>query len=192
MTETVKPPPSLEEVPQGDPGPSFWVVVWGKLQTAGKWLLRFLVGPGAVLVLVVVAILLVVFGFKNIQIGGLLGKILGRKSPSKKAIDVANTVPEGRVDKDGKIIPKGQPDSKGMTQAVVVPIKDPGIFSNPDTVVFTPPGEDQVEVQLPDGVKAKDVDKVVIVKPGEFVVTVKNGSSVKANDVDDLLKKYGS
>jgi hypothetical protein len=184
-TSILPPPLPPEEVP------SFWEVALGKLKAAGKWLLRFLVGPGAALVLVVGAILLVALGVKNVQIGGLLGTLLGKKKPGKKAIDVANTVPEGRVDRDGKIIPQGEPDSKGITQAVVVPIKDPGIFSNPDTVVFTPPGEEEVEVELPDGVKAKDVDKVVVVKPGEFVVTVKDNSSVTATDVEDLLKKYG-
>jgi hypothetical protein len=78
-----------------------------------------------------------------------------------------------------------------MTQAVVVPIKNPGMFSNPDTVVFTPPGETKpVEVQLPDGVKAKDVDTVVVVKPEKFVVTVKDKSGIPAKKVDDLLNKY--
>jgi hypothetical protein len=183
-------PPAPPMAPQEPPEPSFWEVLWAKLVSFGKALMRFLIGPGAALVVVVVAILLVAMGVKNVQIGGILGKLLGKKSPGKKAIDVANSVPEGRVDKDGKIIPQGEPDSKGMTQAVVVPIKDPGIFSNPDTVVFTPPGEEEVEIELPDGVKAKDVDKVVVVKPGEFAVTVKDNSSVSTKDVDDLLKKY--
>jgi hypothetical protein len=122
----------------------------------------------------------------------VLGKLFGKKNPEKKAIDVANSVPEDRVDAKGKLIPQGKPDSKGMTQAVVVPIKDPGVFSNPDTVVFQPPDEPKpVEIQLPVGVKARDVDKVVVVKPEKFVITVKSESKVPAKSVDDLLAKYG-
>jgi hypothetical protein len=85
------------------------------------------------------------------------------------------------------VIPIGTPDAKGITQAVVVPIEPPSIFSNPDHVVI----QDPVVVELPEGVKAKDVDKVVVVSPEIHVVTVKNTSTVKAKDVDDLLAKYG-
>jgi len=149
------------------------------------------VGPGVVLVLVVVAIILVSLGIKNIQIGGLIGRIFGKKKPEHTAIDVANSVPTARVDDKGKIIPIGVPDSKGMTQAAVVPIQNPGIFSNPDHVVFTPPGDTKpIEIQLPVGVKAKDVERVIVVKPTKFVVTVKDKSGIKAATVDDLLKKY--
>lgn len=172
--------------------PSAWDNALAKAKSILKWMGQKLLGPGAALIVVVVAIILVAIGFKNLQIGGLLGKLLGRKLPSNKAIDVANTIPKDRVDTNGKLIPQGEADSKGMTQAVVVPIKDPGVFSNPDTVVFTPPGETKaVEVQLPDGVKAKDVETVIIVQPEKFVVTVKDTSGVKAKTVDDLLKKYG-
>lgn len=183
------PMPELEPDPQE---PSFWQVVVGKLKAIGKWCARNLAAPGVALLIVVGAVLLVAAGFKNIQIGGILGKLFGKKKPETKAIDVANTVPKDRVDDKGKIIPQGEPDSKGMTQAVVVPIQDPGLFSNPDTVVFTPPGEDKpVEIVLPDGVKAKDVEKVIVVKPEKFVVTVKDKSGITGKKVDDLLKKYG-
>jgi len=148
--------------------------------------------PGAAVILVLVAVVLSLLGFKNIQIGGLLGKLFGKKNPENSAIDVANSVPDGRVDENGNLIPKGVADSRGHTQATVVPIKKPGIFSDPNTVKFRPPGSDSdVEVKLPVGVKAKDVDKVIVVKPGEFAVSVKDDSSVSAKDVDDLLSKYG-
>lgn len=151
-----------------------------------------LLAPGAALVLVILAVLLVAMGAKELKIGGLLAKLFGKKDPEHKALDVANSVAPSRVDKDGKLIPPGTTDSKGMTQAVVVPIKEPGLFSNPDTVTFTPPGTDTPkEIALPDGVKAKDVDKVVVVQPGKFVVTVKDNSGVTASHVDDLIAKYG-
>jgi hypothetical protein len=79
-----------------------------------------------------------------------------------------------------------------MTQAPVVAIEAPNVFSNPDTVKFTPPGETKpVEVKLPDGVKANDVEHVVVVKPDTFVVTVKDSSGISGQKIDDLLKKYG-
>lgn len=172
--------------------PSFWSQFWERMKSVFRWIGLNLLAPGAALVVVLLAILLVAMGAKELQIGGLLAKLFGRKDPEQRAIDVANSVPPGRVDKDGKLIPPGTPDSKGDTQAVVVPIKEPGLFSNPDTVEFTPPGADKpIEVQLPDGVKAKDVDKVVVVQPGKFVVTVKDASGVTAAKVDDLLAKYG-
>lgn len=172
--------------------PTFWGSVWEKLKEWGTWAAHKLLAPGVALIVVVVAIVLVAMGAKNLQIGGLLARLLGRQPEGDGKIDVANSVDPDRVDKNGKLIPPGQPDSQGSTQAVVVPIEDPGLFSNPDTVKFTPPGEDKPrEIKLPDGVKAKDVDKVIVVQPEKFVVTVKDSSGVQAKDVDDLLSKYG-
>ncbi len=178
--------------PPPPPEPTFWQRVGGYLATAGKWALHYLLAPGVALLLVAGAILLVSMGAKDLQIGGLLAKLFGKKSDNQ-AIDVANTVPTDRIGTDGKILPIGTPDSKGMTQAVVVPIENTGgLFSNPDTVTVTPPGTDTpIEVTLPDGVKASDVSQVVIVQPGKFVVTVKDSSGIPASRLDELVKKYG-
>ena len=174
---------------------SFGSIAWGYVKRAAKavwWFLkRYILGPLPALLLVAGAILLVVLGAKNVQIGGLLAKLLGRKD-GKKAIDVANTVPEDRVRKDGTVIKPGEPDEKGMTQAKVVAIEKPGLFSNPDTVKIKPEGEKKaITVDLPTGVKAKDVDKVVVVKPEVYAVTVKDNSNVSTKEIDDLLAKYG-
>lgn len=166
---------------------TFWQAAWKWIKRIFRWV----AAPVPALILVALAILLVAMGFKELQIGGLLAKLFGKKE-AKKAVDVANTVPTDRVDKNGKIIPPGTPDTKGMTQAVVVPIQEPGLFSNPDSVKITPPGEDKpITVDLPEGVKAKDVDKVIVVKPDVYVVSVKDSSKVSAGKVDDLLAKYG-
>ena len=166
--------------------PSFWANVW-------KWLKRYVLAPLPAILIVVGAIILVVLGAKNIQIGGLLGKLFGHKNDGKKAVDVANSVPEDRVDKDGKVIPPGTPDAKGITQAVVVPIEPPGIFSNPDKVVINDPeAKKPVVIDLPEGIKARDVDKVVVVKPEVYAVTVKDSTKVSGTTVDDLISKYGS
>jgi hypothetical protein len=172
---------------------SFWARTWQGFRAALAWLGQKVVGPLLAVLVVIGAILLLAMGAKGLQIGGLLGKLLGRKDePEKKTVEIANTIPPGRVDKDGKLIPQGTPDSQGMVQAVVVPVDQPGLFSKPGTVTFTPPGETKpVEVVLPDGVKNQDVAQVVVVSPSVVVVTVKDSSGVPAAQVDDLLKKYG-
>ena len=172
-----------------DSEPTFWQTAWDTTKRAVRAVLAVL---PAILV-VIGALFLVVLGVKNVQIGGLLAKLFGKEGAGPKAIDVANTVPEGRVDKDGNLIPIGTPDSQGITQAKVVPIEQPGLFDHPGEVKIVPPGETKpVVVKLPDGVKAKDVDKVIVVKPEVYAVTVKDTSKVTPKDVDDLLSKYGS
>lgn len=166
---------------------TFWEATWRWI----KKIARAVLAPGVALLIVVGAVLLIVVGGKP-QIGGILGKLFGReRKAAKRAIDVANSVPKGRLDADGNIILPGEPDSKGVTQARVVPVELPGLFDDPGVVKVKPPGEDPIEVELPDGVKAKDVDQVVIVSPEVTVVTVKDTSTVTAKDVEDLLKKYG-
>lgn len=170
-----------------------WKAIWEKIK---KFVRTYLIAPWPALLVIVGAVILVVFGVKNVQIGGILGKLFGHKpvpGPNgEKTIEIANTIPEDRVDSQGKVIPLGVPDSEGVTQAVVVPIQNPGIFSNPKEVTINHPETSKpIKVQLPDGVKAKDVDKVVIVTPEVMAVTVKSSSKVSKQTVDDLLTKYG-
>ncbi len=176
-------------MPEVTQEPTFWQAAWIWVKRVVRWI----AAPLPAILLVVVVVILVVLGFRNIQIGGLLGRLFGvEKAKGKKVVDVANSVPEDRVDQKGQIIPPGTPDSKGQTQAVVVPIEPSGVFSNPDQVKIVPPGETKpVVVDLPDGVKAKDVDKVIVVKPEVYAITVKDKSGIPAERVDDLLAKYG-
>jgi hypothetical protein len=151
-------------------------------------------GPLATLVVIVVAALLVTMGFKELQIGGLLGKILGKKggtNPGGPTVETANTIDPKRVGPDGKLIPQGDPDPKGDTQAVVVPIQPPGLFSDPNTVTYVAPGDTQpTVVPLPTGVTSKQVDQVIVFQPNVVAVTVKDSSGVSSQTVDDLLTKY--
>lgn len=174
-------------------GLSFRQRTWAAFKNTLSWIGAKLLGPLGAVLLILVAFLLVSMGFKELQIGGLLGRLLGKKDPDAEAsIDLANSIDKDRVGPDGKLIEPGTPDSKGQTQAIVVPIEEPGLFSNPDTIKFIPPGEQKpIEVVLPDGVKNKDVDQVLVVKPDVVVVTVKDSSGIPAAKVDDLLKKYG-
>lgn len=173
------PPPQ-----QGPPKDSALTKLWSLAR-------KYVIAPLPVLLLVIGAAVLVALGAKNVQVGGLIGKLLGKKSPETKAIDVANSVPAGRVRADGSIIPIGAHDSKGLTQAQVVPIEKPGMFSDPKVIKVTPPGADKpIEVAVPDGVKAKDVEHVVVVQQEIKAVTVKSTSAIQAHDVDDLIAKY--
>lgn len=171
------------------PEPTFLQAAWTWIKRAA----RTIAAPLPAILLVVGAILLIALGVKNVQIGGLLAKLFGKEDKGgPKAIDVANTVPADRVDKNGNLIPIGTPDSKGITQAQVVPIQQPGMFDDPTEVKVVPPGQTEpIVVKLPDGVKASDVDKVVVVKPEVYAVSVRSSSSVTGKDVDDLLAKYG-
>jgi len=156
-----------------------------------SFLRKYVLAPLPILLLFIGAVVLVVLGVKNVQVGGLIGRLLGRKEGSRSAIDVANSIPEDRVDERGTLIPMGAPDGRGVTQARVVPIQKPGLFDDPDKVKVTDPDSgDTVDVDLPTGVKAKDVDQVVIVTPEVTAVTVKSDSKVSAEDVDTLLDKY--
>lgn len=171
---------------------------WSKFKTSAwawtKKAFHAIAAPLPALLIMAGAIVLVVLGVKNVQIGGILGKLFGKTGQNNKtAVDVANTIPAGRVDSKGNLIPVGVPDATGQTQAVVVPIQPAGLFSDPSTVTVNPPnGAAPVVINLPTGVKSSDVDKVVIVQPEVYAVTVKDTSTVTAQHVDDLIKKYGS
>lgn len=166
-------------------------MTWEKIKAWLKKAFQALLGPVGAVLIIAGAFVLVSLGVKNLQIGGILGALLGRKTPREKAIDAANSIPSDRIGPDGRLIPIGQADEKGMTQVAVVPINDTGLFGDPHTVVFNDPETAApVEVALPTGVKASDVEHVVVVQPGTFAVTVKNSSSVTPQDLDSLLAKY--
>lgn len=191
MPENRYPTPVIIDVTQPSSAPPPAPEPPSKWKKARAFVLKYLVGPIPALLLVVGACILVAVGVKNVQIGGLLGKLLGKTLTPHKAIEVANSVPAGRVREDGTLIKIGEADSKGITQAQVVAIEKPGIFSDPRVIKITPPGASKpIEVQVPDGVKAKDVEHVVVVSPQVLAVTVKSSSPIKAQDVDDLLAKY--
>lgn len=192
-------PDPIKSTPEESFGSKFWrgfkgffIGIWNFIRRLSPKILGLL----AALVVIVIAVLIVSMGFKNLQIGGILGKLLGKKGGTNPGsgpiVETANSVDPKRIGPDGKLIPVGTPDSKGDTQAAVVPIQSPGLFSDPNTVTFTAPGADKPTIiQLPDGVTNKQVEKVIVVQPNVVVVTVKDNSKVSTQTVDDLLKKYG-
>jgi len=172
---------------------NFWEQTWASVKRWLSFVGTKILGPVIAACLIVLAFVALTMGFKELQIGGLLGKLLGKKPDEDggDTIHVANSVDQDRVSPDGKIITPGQPDSVGDTQAVVVPIKGPGLLSDPKTVVFTPPGATKpTTVVLPDGVTNRDVEQVVLIKPQVIAVTVKTNSGISTQRIEDLLKKY--
>lgn len=138
-----------------------WKWIKAAASAVGKLVLRYPLAALATVVLVAVAVVLLVSG-KTFQIGGLLGRLWGRKAPETKR----GVPPKDRVDKDGKPVEPGKPDDKGWVQAPVsTSIEEPGIFSNPDQVVVTTPDKGRVTVDLPTGVKNTDVREVVVLRP---------------------------
>lgn len=170
----------------------FATKVWDRLKAWGKWVRSKMMAPGAALLVVLVAVILFSLGWKKLQIGGLLGRLLGRKKEPVAPVGIMDPVPPGRVGPDGKLIPIGTPDQAGHTQVEVVQIEQPGLFSDPKTVKFTPPGKTEpVEVQLPVGVTNDQVAQVVMVQPEVYAVSVKDNTGIKAEKVESLLAKYG-
>ena len=160
-----------------------------RLKTIGACLWKYLLAPGAALLVFVGGFILIAIGWKELNVGGLIDRILGRK---KDPLGTANTPPPGRVGADGKPIPIGTPDDHGQVQVPVVPLDKPGIFGDQGSVEVTVPGDSEpTKVQLPTGVEAGDVDQVIVVKPQVTDVTVTDNSGVKPSTVKSLLDKYG-
>lgn len=136
-------------------------------------------------ILVVVFAVIVVFIFRQeIQIGGILGWLWGKKIELDSNIKVLP--PINRVDNDGKPIAAGDSDKGGWTQAPInTEIKEPWIFSNPKVIVVTHPDKGEVKIPLPDGVINKDVKQVTEVAPDIYQLTNNDKSSV---DAAQLLK----
>lgn len=120
---------------------------------------------------------------RDLQIGGILGALLGSKPTNKRA-----EIPEKRVDEAGKTILPGESDSKGYTQIPVSEnIKKPGFFSDPNTVVIDHPTEGKQVIELPTGVKNRDVSEVIIVKP-EVTEVSNNDKGVDTKYLINILK----
>lgn len=165
--------------------PTFKIWLRSVAYSIGNFFIRYPFAIAATVVLVVGGIFLTAFGQK-IQIGGLLARLWGSKSEDGEDIPVI-TAPPARVDDMGKIIQPGLSDDKGYVQVpVVVPIKEPGLLSNPNTVTITSPEGKDVIINLPTGVKNKDVKEVILVSPNVYQIS-NNDTGVDAGSIlEDL------
>lgn len=166
---------------------SFLKAAWDWIKKAAtaayKFMLQYPVAVVLTLVIVVGAGFLMMFGH-TVQIGGILGKLWGKKP---QLPDIKSTVPSDRKDEDGKSIPIGESDDKGWVQApVTTEIKEPGLFSNPGVVTVVHPEKGEVKISLPTGVKNSDVREVVEIRPDVYEVK-RNDKGVDTKEVLDIL-----
>jgi hypothetical protein len=152
-------------------------------KSVGKFLIRYPLATALTVVVIIGAIVLAAFG-KNIQIGGILGKLWGKEKPNLRGVP-----PTDRKDASGQIIQPGQSDDKGFVQAPVsTTIKDKGLFSDPNVITVIHPDKGEIDILLPEGVKNKDVKEVTEVSPNVFEVK-NHDHGVKT---DDILKTLGT
>lgn len=161
-----------------------WTWIKKIFVSIGNLVLRYPLAAAATVLLIAAALAAAFFG-KTIQIGGLLGWLWGKK-PVDPTIRV--TPPPGRVDAHGVPIPVGQSDEHGYIQEVQLPIKDPGIFSNPDVVVVNHPDKGEITIPLPTGVKNSDVSQIIQVSENVYQIKNNDKSTV---DVISLLSDLG-
>lgn len=178
----------MTETESSEPVPTAWGWIKSFLRRLGNVMIRWPLATAATALVVVLAVLCVVFRL-DVQLGGLLGRIWGRKPPSPEdGGPILLPPPPGRVDPDGKPIQPGQPDERGFVQVpAVLPIDDPHVFSDPSTVTVTDGGR-QVVLPLPEGVQNKDVKGVIVVSPNVYQVANKDAPSV---DTKKLLEDLG-
>jgi hypothetical protein len=148
-------------------------------------MVKYPLAVAAAVLLIVGAVIMSVMGH-DIQIGGLLGKLFS-KNPVSPGVKVLP--PPGRITSSGEVIQPGQSDDKGYVQIPVsMEIKDPGIFSDPDTITVIHPDKGEVTLPLPTGVKNTDVAEVIEIKPDVYQVKNSDKSNV---DTDELLNILG-
>lgn len=161
-----------------------WEFIKSSLKSVYTWCIRHPAAITITIFLVVIAVILWRFG-KQIQIGGMLGKIWGSKLKDK--IKARTTVVPGRRDSQGNVIQPGTSDDKGYVQAPVsTDIKKPGVFSDPEVVEVVDNGK-EVKIPLPTGVVNSDVKEVIRIKPNVYEVH-NNDGGVTTHELSDLDK----
>jgi len=157
-----------------------WKYIKAVGKTIGKWMLRYPLAAAAAVFLIVFALFVALSG-NQLQMGGLIGKLFGKK----KQPNTRDVPPEKRTDENGKPITPGESDDKGFVQTSTnLEIVEPTIFSDPDTIIVKHPEKGKIKIDLPQGVKNKDVKEVVLVKPN--VIEIKNND--KGVDTKKILE----
>lgn len=157
-----------------------WEYVKSFLKSLGKWIIRYPLAAAATIIMVVGAILMLLMG-KKFQLGGLLGKLWGKKKENLRGVP-----PEDRVDKDGKPIQPGESDDKGYVQAPISDIKKLGLFDDPKTITVIHPEKGELVIDLPEGVKNEDVKEVVEIEPDVYEVR-NNDTGVDTGELLSIL-----
>ena len=152
-----------------------------------SYAVRYPLAAAATVLVVVGAVLMATVG-RKVQIGGVLGWLWGKKRQASP--DVRLLPPPDRKGPDGKLIEPGKSDEKGFVQVPVqVLIEDPGLFSDPNTIVLNHPDRGREVVELPTGVKNEDVKQVVEISPKVYQVKNDDAGVDAGKLLDDLGEK---
>ena len=157
----------------------FWSLVKKSFSWAWKWVCKnplFIV----LSIFVIAAGVFIKMGGGRFNIGGILGKLFGLGGDSKDPVALGNSVPDGRVDDKGKLIPVGVEDKHGFTQWEQKEIEK-SINPLRDTSIIKIKEDDgnEVKIKLPVGIEDNDVDLVIRVKPETYVIKISDDSPVQ-------------
>ena len=151
--------------------------------------------PVAIVVGVIVIVLggiLSALGFGDkVNIGGILGQLLGVAKNGKDPIDIANEVPEGRTDESGEKIDKETTGPEGFEQQKVRRLdKSSGMFRDKQTIEVGG-SQGKETIKLPKGIRDSDVKEVYEVTPGKFkIITHSTPEGGPSNeDIEKLREK---
>jgi hypothetical protein len=162
---------------------SIWKYTKLVAKIIGQWMLQYPLAAAAAVFLIILALFAALSG-NQLQMGGLIGKLFGKK----KQPNTREIVPEDRVNEDGKPITPGESDDKGFVQAPTnLEVVEPTIFSDPDTIIVKHPEKGKIKIDLPKGVKNKDVKEVVLIKP-DIVEIKNNDKGVDTKKILEFLK----
>jgi hypothetical protein len=164
------------------PETSAWKKVKTFFHTLYTWTLRYPAALlGAVGVLVVASVLMATGRKDTFDVGGVIGKMFGKK-PKQDRIVVANTTPKKRD------TPLGVPDDKGIVQRQVEVLETSKNPFRDRSKIHVKTSEGTIPLQLPDGVKDKDVDQVISINSGAFKVEVaqRPKGRIQADDLNYL------
>lgn len=169
-------PPSPSETSQAPTSGSSSVWAWV------SWAWKAVKWPFIIVgVIVLAAVLLPVAATSRLNLGGLIGSLLGLNKSGKKSVAAANTVAKGRITQIG------EPDSTGRIQAHQEKLSRPWNPFRDKSVVKL---NDGTKVKLPDGIQDTDVDLVVHTSPDATVVRVADDNTIKvptAKTMDEVL-----
>lgn len=142
-------------------------------KSIGTYCLRYPLAAAVTVFLVIFALFILLSGKDFPQLGGILGKLWGKKA---KALNVREIPPPKRVDDTGKSIQPGQSDDQGYIQSPTqLEIVEPTIFTDPDVITVVHPDKGKIDINLPKGVQNTDIKEVILISPN--VIEVKNNDT---------------
>jgi len=153
----------------------FWDKVKAFFGNIFTWVGRYPIALIVTFLLLVAAVVALALGWGDrFNIGGLIGRLFGKKADPDNRVIVANKVPEQRVDEAGESIPVGEPDDKGIVQRPVEVLEQSANpFRDKSKIKVKTPEGVETQLDLPTGVEDNDVDRVFQIQPKVYTIEVK-------------------